>query len=142
MTFSGRTYHFRADPDWVVPALRAGAVTWARLANNHVLDFGKAAFADTLEHLSAADVAHAGAGPDLRAATALAFVDDGGLDVAVVAFTDRSPTYAALPDRSGTAYAALDRNDPVTRRLVGDAVRRARRPNPDLVVASLHWGPN
>ena len=94
----GRTYHFRADPEWAMPALRAGDVTWASLGNNHVLDFGPEAFSDTLEHLSAGSIAHAGAGRDLDAALEPSVVEVGGLEVAVVAFTDRSPSYGAGPD--------------------------------------------
>ena len=138
----GRTYHFRATPDWAVPALRAGGVTWAGLANNHVLDFGSGAFADTLERLASGGIASAGAGPDLGAALEPSVVEVGGLDVAVVAFTDRSPSYGAGPDEPGTAFVRIDPADPRTRRLVDAALVRARETDPDLLVASLHWGPN
>ena len=138
----GRTYHFRADPDWAVPALRAGGVTWASLANNHVLDFGPGAFSDTLEHLSSGGLAHAGAGPDLEAALEPSVVEVGDLTVAIVAFTDRSPSYGAGPDDTGTAFVEMDPGTPRTRRLVDAALASARDADPDLVVASLHWGPN
>ena len=138
----GRTYHFRADPDWAVPALRAGGVTWASLANNHVLDYGRGAFSDTLAHLSGGGVAHAGAGRDVAEATEPSVVEVGGLSVAVVAFTDRSASYGAGPDSAGTAFVRTDPGNPRTRRLVDASLARAREAEPDLVVASLHWGPN
>ena len=138
----GRTYHFRAAPDWAVPALRAGEVTWASLANNHVLDYGPGAFADTLERLGSGGIAHAGAGPTLAAALEPSVVSVGGLDVAVVAFTDRSPSYGAGTDAPGTAFARIDPTAPRTRRLVDASLVRAREADPDLLVASLHWGPN
>jgi poly-gamma-glutamate synthesis protein (capsule biosynthesis protein) len=138
----GRTYHFRADPGWAVPALRSGGVVWASLGNNHVLDFGPDAFSDTLEHLSTGGIAHAGAGPDLDAALEPSLVEVGGLSVAVVAFTDRSPSYGAGSDSPGTAFVRMEPGNPRTRRLVDRALGRARAADPDLVVASLHWGPN
>jgi poly-gamma-glutamate synthesis protein (capsule biosynthesis protein) len=138
----GRTYHFRADPGWAMPALRAGDVTGASLGNNHVLDFGPCAFSDTLEHLSSGGVTHAGAGPDLDTALEPGVVEVGGLDVAVVAFTDRSPSYGASADAPGTAFVRMDPGNPRTRRLVDRALRQTRAADPDLVVASLHWGPN
>jgi poly-gamma-glutamate synthesis protein (capsule biosynthesis protein) len=98
--------------------------------------------ADTRRALSAAGIAHAGAGPDLAAAVAPSVVEVGDLRVAVLALTDRSPAYGAGEDVPGTAYAALRRRDPRTRRLVRTALSRARAAAPDLVVASLHWGPN
>jgi poly-gamma-glutamate synthesis protein (capsule biosynthesis protein) len=138
----GRTYHFRADPDWAVPALSAGGVTWASLANNHVLDYGPVALADTLDHLSAGGIAHAGAGADIRAAIRPSTVEVGGLSVAVVAFTDQSPTYGAGVDDPGSAFVRIGGGGGRTRRLVDAALERARDHDPDLVVASLHWGPN
>jgi len=138
----GRTYHFRGDPDWAIPALRAGGVTWASLANNHVLDFGAGAFADTLENLSEGGIAHAGAGSDLDAALEPSLIEVGGLEAAVVALTDRSPSYGADPDGPGTAFVRTDLRNPRTRRLVDAALARAREADPDLVFASLHWGPN
>ena len=138
----GRRYHFRAGPDWAVPTLRAGGVRWVSLANNHVLDFGTGAFSDTLASLSAGGIAHAGAGRDLDAAVDPSAVDVGGIRVAVLAFTDRSPSYGAGSDGPGTAFVRMEPGDPITRRLVDAAVERARRHDPDLLFASLHWGPN
>jgi len=137
-----KTYYFRAAPGFAVPALRAAGASVVSLANNHTLDFGTQALRDTCAHLSEGGVAAAGAGRDRAEAVAPAVTDAGGLTVATVAFTDRWPAYAAGESSPGTAYAPLDRAVPSTRRLVGDAVDRAREVDPDLVVASLHWGPN
>lgn len=114
----------------------------ASLANNHVLDYGPAALADTRERLADAGIARAGAGPGIDAAIEPSIVTVKGLRVAVVAFTDRSPGYAAEAARPGTAYASLSRTDPFTRVLVGRALQRAHEADPDLLIASLHWGPN
>ncbi len=139
-----KSYYFRADPAFAVPALRAAGLSVAGLANNHTLDFGTTALADTRAHLGDAGVAAAGAGPDRSAAVEPAVVEAGGLTVATVAFTDQWPSYAAGEGQPGTAYAPLDPTVASTRRLVGGALDRAREtdPDPDLVVASLHWGPN
>ena len=137
-----KTYSFRAAPAFAVPALEAAGASVASLANNHVLDFRVPALRDTLAHLDDADIAHAGAGPNRQAALAPAVVDAGGLTVATIGLTDRWPAYAATENDPGTAYARLDRSDPVTRSLVRDALKRANVHDPDLVVASLHWGPN
>ena len=137
-----RTYYFRADPDWSIPALRTGNVAWASLANNHLLDFGTAALLDTVSNLDRAGIANSGAGRDVEAAREPAHVTAGGVDVALVSFTDNSPGYAAESDRPGTAYVEMDVDDPSTRRIVRGALERARESDPDLLVASLHWGPN
>lgn len=137
----GRGYYFRADPSWAVPALARAGTAWAGLANNHVLDFGHDAFEDTLEALSEARITHAGAGRNRRAAFAPANVSVGGLDVAVVALTDRAPAYAAGVLAPGTAYLPMWGTG-ITRTALEGVLRRARRDDPDLLVVSLHWGPN
>ncbi|MFC7154951.1 CapA family protein [Halomarina halobia] len=137
-----RPFHFRGDPGRAIPALDAAGVDCCALANNHVLDFGEVALEDTLDHLDAAGIAHAGAGRDVDAALAPARAAIGGLDVAVVSFTDNTPEYAATEDAPGTAHVEIDVGNDDTRDRVAEALSRAREPAPDLLVASLHWGPN
>jgi len=138
----GRGFYFRADPDWAIPALNRVGVTAAGLANNHVLDYGPTALDDTLDYLTDAGIGAPGAGEDRSAAFEPALVTAGDLDLAVVAATDQAPSYAARPHSPGTAFAPLDPDDPVSRQSMGTALETARESDPDLVVASLHWGPN
>ena len=137
-----RPFHFRADPDWAVGALERADVDFCSLANNHVLDFEEQALRDTLDHLDAANIAHAGAGRTLEKALDPAVVTVGDLTVALVAFTDNTPEYAASETSPGTAYIEIDVGDEETRTTVREALDRARAHNPDLLIASLHWGPN
>jgi poly-gamma-glutamate synthesis protein (capsule biosynthesis protein) len=137
-----RAFHFRASPGWARDALDRAGVDCCVLANNHVLDFGEVALIDTLEHLDGAGIARAGAGRSREEAFAPAGFEAGGTAVAVVSLTDNSPEYAATATRPGTAYVEMDAEDPDTRDAVGDALSEARGTDPDLIVASLHWGPN
>ncbi|WP_135302784.1 CapA family protein [Haloarcula amylovorans] len=137
-----RAFHFRADPGWAIPALEAAGVDCCALANNHVLDFEEPALLDTLDALDGASIAHAGAGRTLSEAFRPALVTVADLDVAVVSLTDNTPEYAATDSAPGTAHVEIDSNDGATRRAVSETLARARERNPDLLVASLHWGPN
>src|ERR671922_462870 len=56
-----RPFFFRAPPR-AAELLAGFGVDCVTLANNHTLDFGAVALADTLEHLDAAGVAWVGAG--------------------------------------------------------------------------------
>ena len=137
-----KVYSFRADPEFAIPALTAAGTSAVSLANNHTLDFGTTALDDTLDHLDDADIGAAGAGQRRAAALEPAVVDIGGLTVAVVAFTDRFRPYRAGFDSPGTAYLPLDPERRRTRQAVRRSLRQASERSPDLVVASLHWGPN
>ena len=152
-------FHFRADPDWAVPALEAVGVDWASLANNHVLDYGEDAMVDTFQALDAAGIVRSGAGRDVDEAFAPAGVpifgpgrsEAGGaddradadpLDVAVVSLTDNVREWAAGPESPGVAHVRIDHEDAEVRETVRAALADARALDPDLLVASLHWGPN
>nr|WP_302183416.1 CapA family protein [Halomicroarcula limicola] len=137
-----RAFHFRASPRWAVPALEAAGVDCCALANNHVLDFEEPALLDTLDALDEAGIAHAGAGRVRSEAFRPAEVAVADLDVAVVSLTDNTPEYAATDASPGTAHVETDPTDAAVRRTVGETLDRARERDPDLLVASLHWGPN
>ncbi|RLM53905.1 CapA family protein [Halobellus sp. Atlit-31R] len=137
-----RAFRFRADPDWALPALERAGVDCCALANNHVLDFEEVALRDTLDHLDAYHLAHAGAGRTYDDALEPALVSIDDLDVAFVSLTDNTPEYAATDSSPGTAYVAIDVDDEQTRSTVSEALERARSHSPDLLVVSLHWGPN
>ena len=137
-----RGYYFRADPAWALPALSAAGTAFASLANNHLLDFGPTALTDTVDHLDGTGIATAGAGRDRAAAFEPAVTSAGALDVGVIALTDQSRSYRAGPDGAGTAWLPLDPERPETRERVEAILESVYRHDPDLVVASLHWGPN
>jgi poly-gamma-glutamate capsule biosynthesis protein CapA/YwtB (metallophosphatase superfamily) len=138
----GRVYRFRASPEWALAALeRAGADALA-LANNHQLDYGSAALVDSRRRLVDAGVAVAGAGRDLATAARPATATVGDLNVALVSATDQARGDGAGPERPGVAQLPLAAGYPETREFLGALVERALATDPDLLVASLHWGPN
>jgi len=137
-----RPFHFRAAPDWAIPALRAAGVDWTALANNHLLDYEEVALHDTVDHLDDAGIAHAGAGADERRAFDPSVVGVGDLRVGLLSLTDNTPEYAAGPDTPGVARIEMDVADAVERERVRDLIANVRERGADLVVASLHWGPN
>ena len=135
--------HYRMHPENVA-VLAAADIDCCVLANNHVLDWGRAGLIETVETLARAGIPVAGAGRDLAAARAPAALDLGGGSRALVfAF---GATDAGVP-RDWAAGAATpgvhllpDYSDETVECVAG-LVERARRPG-DVVVASVHWGPN
>lgn len=137
-----RPFHFRANPEWAIPALEAAGVDCCCLANNHLLDFGEAALLDTIAHLDTAGIAWTGAGRTIDEAIEPAVFSAGDLRIAVIAFTDNTPEYGADENSPGVARIAMSVGNDRMESLVQNALERARAQDPDLVVASLHWGPN
>jgi poly-gamma-glutamate capsule biosynthesis protein CapA/YwtB (metallophosphatase superfamily) len=134
-----KPFYFRADPA-VVETLKRGRVDFASLANNHICDFGTAGLLDTVATLDGAGIAHAGAGADRWSAREPALLTLGDTRVAVLAWADYPVEWAATPTAPGINYT------PITlAREYFDEIRVAvavARERADLVVLSIHWGPN
>lgn len=135
-----KAFHFHADPA-AVAVLRAGNIRCVSLANNHTLDFETEGLLDTLRYLDEAGIAHAGAGRTIEEAMRPALVRLADLTVGVIALTDNEPPFAARPNRPGTWYTEI-RSDPPVLDPIGERVRQLRDEGADLIVLSVHWGPN
>ncbi|MEZ5667322.1 MAG: CapA family protein [Alphaproteobacteria bacterium] len=135
-----KAFHFCARP-WAVDCLRAGNVRAVNLANNHMLDHGRPALADTLRHLERGRIARCGAGLDAADAERPARLEAGGLSIAILGATDNVPEFAARPDRSGTLVRKFGPERPAVAEF-GRRVAALRDEGVDLIVLSLHWGPN
>ena len=127
-----------------VGCLGAARIDCCVLANNHVLDWGRAGLAETLETLRAAGLRSAGAGRDLDEARAPAAVPlAGGARVLVAAFGART---SGIPhDWAATARSpGVDLLEDLSQQTVARIARTvgAKKRAGDIVVASIHWGPN
>lgn len=141
--WAGKAIHYRMHPA-NVPCLTAAGIDCCVLANNHVLDWGRQGLRDTIRELQGVGICTAGAGRDLEEAAAPAILATRqGRRVLVFALgvaTSGVPSdWAAGADRAGVRFVA-DVNGRYARRLAVD-VERIRQPG-DIVVASIHWGPN
>ncbi|MGA2493299.1 MAG: CapA family protein [Roseiarcus sp.] len=135
--------NYRMSPE-NADCLTAAGVDCCVLANNHVLDWGRAGLVETLDRLAELRIATAGAGRDLAAALAPAALPLPGSKRALV-FAYASPTsgvpehWAAGPARPGVAL--LEELGDVGAERVADEIARWRRQD-DLLVVSIHWGSN
>jgi poly-gamma-glutamate capsule biosynthesis protein CapA/YwtB (metallophosphatase superfamily) len=142
-TRTAKVFHFRTPPS-AIETLRTARIDACSLANNHTLDFEEQGLLDTLEHLDAAGIRHAGAGRNQEEAVDPAILIVPGEHthrVALLAFTDNEPSFAAGLDRPGTNYLPVSLRPEVLRR-VERAVSDVREVGVDTVLFSNHWGPN
>lgn len=139
-TRTPKVFHFGAPPA-AIDVLGAAGIRLVSLANNHVLDFELRGLLDTVRHLDEAGIAHVGAGADADAARRPAVVEANGLRIGMVAFTDNEPGWKAGPERPGTAFLDIDPREGALAE-VERGVAAARGEGADVVVLSLHWGPN
>jgi poly-gamma-glutamate capsule biosynthesis protein CapA/YwtB (metallophosphatase superfamily) len=129
-----KTYHFRTVPA-AFTALRDAGVDLVTMANNHVLDYGRAGLANTLAAAKAARFPYVGIGTDAAAAWAPYVTTVKGTRIAVVGVSqvaELASSWGATDSRPGEANA-ID----LGRTL--EAVRAARRLTPTVIVF-MHWG--
>src|SRR6516162_4097410 len=124
--------------------LSAAGVDCCVLANNHVLDWGRAGLLDTLTSLDKLKIKFAGAGRDIAQASAPAILDTGsGARIAVFAFasvTSGVPrAWAATQEAAGVNLLTDILDASVAR--IAEQVKGARRLS-DVIIVSIHWGPN
>ncbi len=139
----GKAVHYRMSPG-NLPCLVAARPDVCALANNHVLDLGRAGLRQTLDALAGAGLRAAGAGRDVTQAGEPAVVPVPGCGRVVVfscgaASSGIPADWAATPSRSGVDFLP-SLADAAGDGLIG-RVREVKRPG-DVVVVSIHWGSN
>jgi poly-gamma-glutamate synthesis protein (capsule biosynthesis protein) len=129
----GKEYTFRGKPSSLRAMAGYAGVDVVSVANNHSLDYGRVAFADTLSHARRFGMRPIGGGSDLAAARRARVVERGGLRVAFLGYSDVRPLgFDAGPTWSGTAPAFPE--------FIAADVAAARRHGADAIVVYFHWG--
>jgi poly-gamma-glutamate capsule biosynthesis protein CapA/YwtB (metallophosphatase superfamily) len=139
----GKGIHYRMHPENAA-CLKEASIDVVSLANNHVLDWGQRGLFETLETLRKVNIRPAGAGRNRAEAEKPAVVEVPGKG-RVVVFSYGLETSGILGN-----WAASKGKPGVNllRNLSGETVRQiekkieALRRDRDVVVASIHWGPN
>ena len=91
--FKGNTRH--------VEGLSAAGFDAVTLANNHIFDFGKGAFDQTLETLNNAGIQYTGAGDNLSRAAAPLILEKEGIKIGILNFSEGEDLTAATATRPG-----------------------------------------
>lgn len=134
--------HYRMHPDNVA-CLTAARVDVCVLANNHVIDWGRAGLVETLDTLRGAGITTVGAGRDASEAEAVA-VAAGREGRVLVAAAGHGSSGVFREWRAGDGVpgiAVVDALGAAEAGALAARLARARRPG-DVAVVSIHWGSN
>jgi poly-gamma-glutamate synthesis protein (capsule biosynthesis protein) len=124
-------YSFRMDPA-VVPALSGAGFSILSVANNHVGDWGRLAYSDTLARLKENEILYTGGGNDKAEAETPNIIEKYGMKIGFLGFSDKGPDYmAADTDKAGLLLA----NDPDFDQIIQNAAKQV-----DYLVVSFHFG--
>ena len=124
-------YSFRMDPA-VIPALRGAGISILSMANNHIADWGRLAYIDTLSRLKENEILYTGGGNNKTEAETPAVIEKYGMKIGFLGFSDKGPDYmAADADKAGVLLA----NDPDFDEIVKKASAKV-----DYLIVSFHFG--
>ena len=124
-----RHHSYRVSP-FMAPVMARAGFGVMTLANNHLLDCGRAGVMETLAALAAADIAVVGAGGDRKAAHVPAVFEADGLSIGVLGYYWNRRT-AATGKLPGSAMGTPES-------LRADLM--ALRERVDRVIVTFHWG--
>ena len=124
-------YSFRMDPG-VIPTLKGAGMTVLSMANNHVGDWGRDAFTDTLSRLKENEILYTGGGNNSTEAETPVIIEKYGMKIGYLAFSDVGPNWMeASTEKAGLLLA----NNPRFSEIVTNASKQV-----DYLIVSFHFG--
>lgn len=126
----GNLYSFRMDPS-VIPSLKGAGINMLSVANNHVGDWGRIAYIDTLSRLKENEIQYTGGG-SLFEAENPTIVEKNGIKIGYLGFSDVGPSWMeATEDSAGLLLA----NNPKFDIIIQNASKQV-----DYLIVSFHFG--
>lgn len=126
----GSIYSFRMETR-VFDILSQAGFSVLSFANNHVGDYGRAAYDDTLKRAKLAGIPLAGVRPP-KGGDHFVLTNSGNMTIAWLGYTDNGPTWLPADDDS-SGVAVLDENT------LAQDIKNAAAFS-DMVIVSVHWG--
>jgi len=129
----GSIYSFRANPK-VLEGLKFANINFVSLANNHIWDYGREAFFDTMSYLASSSIGFAGIGADFAEASRPYLWQKNGIKFAFVSFTSLAPNFLLAKDSQPSVLSAEAEN-------VTKVIKEIKQSLPEyFIVAIFHWG--
>src|SRR3989344_4506107 len=124
-------YSFRMDPE-TIPALKGAGISVLSVANNHIGDWGRLAYIDSLSRLTENEILYTGGGNTKEEAETPAIIEKYGMKIGFLGFSDVGPTcMEAGTDKAGQLLAS----DPRFDEIVANAAKQV-----DYLLVSFHFG--
>ncbi len=126
----GSKYSFRADPK-TIEGLKYAGFDIVSIANNHIWDYGREAFLDTMTHLTQAGINFVGGGFNIEEAHKSIIKDINGVQIAFLAYTEFLQSVVAGKNSAGITRWDIEQ----IKKDIAAADQQS-----DIVVVSFHWG--
>lgn len=130
-----KEHTFRSNPR-LAPFMKKYNFTAMSIANNHTLDYGRAAFVETMKNLKENGISYGGGGHNKKEAAEGVIIEKKGLKIGFIAFTSVIPNvdWYAGEKRPGIIGAYKVHEAEVLAAVSGLDSKC------DILVVSVHWG--
>jgi poly-gamma-glutamate synthesis protein (capsule biosynthesis protein) len=119
------------DPS-VIPVMAGAGIDILSVANNHVGDYGRASYVDTLARLKENEILYTGGGNNASEAETPTIIEKYGMKIGFLGFSDVGPEWMkAEEDKPGLLLA----NNPRFSEIIENASKQV-----DFLVVSFHFG--
>ncbi len=124
-------YSFRMDPG-TIPAMRGAGIDVLSVANNHIGDWGRLSYIDTLARLKENEILYAGGGNNKTEAETPTIIEKYGMKIGFLGFSDVGPAHmAADVEKAGQLLASDPRFDEIIKNASAQV---------DYLIVSFHFG--
>ncbi|MCM2339114.1 MAG: CapA family protein [Burkholderiales bacterium] len=124
-------YSFRMDPS-VIPAIKGAGFDIMSVANNHMGDWKREAFADTLSRLEENEIFYTGGGINNTEAERPVIIEKYGIKIGYLGFSDVGPNWMKATEESAGILLA---NNPRFEEIINNASKLV-----DHLIVSFHFG--
>jgi len=119
----GSKYSFRMKPD-VAKALSKANINVVNLANNHIFDYGRVAFEDSLKNLEKNNIKYFGNSYEPL------IIEKGGVKIGFLGFSDFLKHLEVREEKIGIAVVNSN---------LSEIIKKAKE-KVDILIVSFHWG--
>lgn len=130
----GSIYSFRADPR-VIEGLNHAGFNVLSVANNHMLDYGRAALEDTFSKLNEAGIDYTGGGLNATESGAPIIKEINGTKIAFLAYTNLCAASWKATDKKSGINCVSETDFEKIKNAIGEIKKQT-----DIVVVSMHAG--
>ncbi|MEI6580948.1 MAG: CapA family protein [bacterium] len=124
-------YSFRMDTS-IIPAISGAGINIVSLANNHMGDWGRNAFSDTLTGLKENEILYTGGGINSEEVEKPTIIEKYGMKIGYLAFSDTGPNWMKADEKTpGILLASNPRFDEI----ITSASKQV-----DYLIVSFHFG--
>lgn len=130
-----KVFNFKSHPQ-NVKCLTDVGIDVVNLANNHSLDFDIEGLQETLHTLDTTGILHVGAGMNTTEARKPVIITVHDVKIGIIGYSDNEPDWKAGINEPGINYIHVGDLQAIQQDI------HAIRDKVDIVIATIHWGPN